>query len=47
MSLETLLLLQQCLKGQQLSVGDPQFSELASATTKALHELDEAIASFE
>lgn len=43
LSLETLLLLQQCLRAQQLSVGDESFRDLAQATVKALDELDQAI----
>lgn len=43
MSLETLLLLQRCLRAQQLSVGDPEFSSIAPIVLGAITELDAAI----
>lgn len=43
MTLETLLLLQQCLQGQQLAVGSPDFPDVAKVTITALAELDQAI----
>jgi hypothetical protein len=46
-TLETLLLLQRCLHGQQLTVGDPSFPETAAAVLRALEELDRAIADAE
>lgn len=44
MSLETLLLLQRCLKGQTLQVSDPNFATVAAQVSAALTELDAAIA---
>lgn len=43
MSRETLLLLQTCLKAQQLQVGAPDFIVVAEATSLALVELEEAL----
>jgi hypothetical protein len=43
MTLETLLLLQHILLGQQLVVSDPTFTETARKVLNALSELDEAI----
>lgn len=43
MSLQTLLLLQRCLRVQQMSVGDPAFPAMAREALTALEELDQAI----
>lgn len=47
MTPETLQLLHRCLANVTLRVGDPDYAELASATVRALAELDEAIAEAE
>lgn len=47
MTIETLLLLQRCLDGQQLVVGDLNFEAMAEATLRAKRELRDAIAEAE
>jgi hypothetical protein len=47
LSLDTLQMLRRCLVAQQLSVGDPDFAQVAAAASAALAELDQAISAAE
>jgi hypothetical protein len=43
LSLDTLVLLRDCLHAQVLTVGDPNFAQTAARATVAAAELDQAI----
>lgn len=47
MSRDTLLFLQNVLRGLQLNVGAPDFIEAANASAKALRELDQELANLD